>query len=162
MRPQSSLNLREGPALSARAVREAKGQPKCRPYVKRKAAGIEGIDTRCNDSPLKMKLNKKAQSLVTQSCTGLKRLIKTDENTSSHSRLKAPEVRLSTSRLPFKPTSFHVTGFELQADYSTLTSPTHLQLADSNLSFSCYNTEVLNYRLFKAPPASVYKTQTFK
>lgn len=159
MRPQLSLNLRESKVLGSRSIREAKGQ--CKPYVKRKPVGREGIDTRCNGSPAKVKLTKKAQSLVSQSCTGLKRLIKADENTVSHSRLKAPEVRLSTSRLAFKPSSFHVTGFELQTDYSVMSSPVNLQMADSNLSFSCYNTEVLNYRLFKEPSASVFKSQRF-
>jgi hypothetical protein len=130
---------------------------KCRPYAKRKAAGRE--DSKVQDSPVRVKLNRKVQSIVSQSCTGLKRLLKADENTSSVSRLKAPEVRSSAARFPINPTSFHVTGFELQPEISVSSSQAQWPLVDSNLSFSCYNTEVLNYRLFKEPPASVFRTK---
>jgi hypothetical protein len=154
MRPQPNLNPRETQA--GQTLRSSKGSTKCRPYARKKAGG-EGVEG--NDSPHRMKLIKKAQSIVSQSCAGLKRPTKGDLGTLSSSRIKAPEVRTRASRLPFKPTSFHVTGFELQTECATQSSLCEWSAAESSVSFSCYNTEVLNYRLFKEPPVSVFRSQ---
>lgn len=105
-----------------------------------------------NDRKLKTAPSSPMKTLKTANSSPNKLSNECDSNENKRPGLKRPQLHSRSSCKIFMAESLHVTGyesskahdFEVPADFSE-------QNLSTTLSFSSYNTKILNYRLFKSP-----------